>query len=108
MTLVSVMYPGGADARFDMDYYLTKHMPLVAERWSALGLKEAKVVKGVATPDGAPAPYPVIALLTWDSADAFSAAVARHGAEIFGDIPNFTNTQPSVQINDVAWTHPAQ
>ena len=100
MTLVSVMYPGGSGTRFDMGYYLGTHMPLVRERWSPMGLHEAKIVKGVGTPDGGPAPFQVMALLTWESADAFKAAVDRHGAEIFGDIPNFTDTQPVVQINE--------
>lgn len=40
MVLISVMYPGGAGTRFDMDYYLKKHMPLVSERWSSKCLSE--------------------------------------------------------------------
>ena len=100
--LVTVMYPGGSGTRFDMDYYLGHHMPLVRERWTPMGLKEARIVKGVGTPDGGPAPFQVIALLTWDSLDAFKAAAERHGAEIFGDIPRFTDTQAAVQINDFA------
>ena len=102
MVLVSVMYPIGSGNKFDMDYYLTRHMPLVSERWSPMGLHEAKVIKGVATPDGSAVPYPVIALLTWDSAEAFKTAADTHGEEIFGDIPNFTDVQPAVQINEHA------
>ena len=102
MVLVTVMYPGGSGSTFDMAYYLTHHMPLVRERWAPMGLHDATVVKGVGTPDGQPAPYPVMALLKWDSADAFQTAAAKHGAEIFGDIPSFTNVQPAVQINDFA------
>lgn len=98
MVLVSVMYPAGG--RFDMDYYLGHHMPLVRERWSSLGLHEAKIVKGVATPDGGTPPFQVMALLTWDSQDAFAKAAAAHGPEIFGDIPNFTDRQAQVQINE--------
>ncbi len=100
MILVSVMYPGGSGTRFDMDYYLKRHMPMVRERWSPVGLHEAKVVKGVGTPDGGAAPFQVMALLTWDSADAFKKAAEANGEEIFGDIPNFTDTQPAVQINE--------
>ncbi len=98
MILVSVMYPAGG--RFDMDYYLGHHMPLVRERWSSFGLHEARVVRGVSTPDGGEAPYQVMALLTWESADAFQKAAAAHGAEIFGDIPKFTDRQAQVQINE--------
>jgi uncharacterized protein (TIGR02118 family) len=98
MILVSVMYPAGG--HFDMDYYLGHHMPLVRERWSSFGLHEARIVRGVSTPDGGEAPYQVMALLTWESADAFQKAAAAHGAEIFGDIPKFTDRQAQVQINE--------
>lgn len=100
MVLISVMYPNSAGMRFDMAYYLGHHMPLVRERWSPMGLHEAKVVRGVGTPDGGAAPYPVMALLTFSSAEDFKAAAAEHGAEIFGDIPKFTDTAPIVQINE--------
>ncbi len=100
MILVSVMYPAGP--AFDLGYYLSHHMPLVRERWSAMGLHEAKVVTGTATPDGAPAPFQVIALLTFASVEAFETAAAIHGAEIFGDIPNFTTAQAQVQLNAFA------
>ena len=100
MILVSVMYPAGP--RFDMDYYLGHHMPLVRERWSALGLHEATVVRGTATPDGGAAPFQVMALLRFSSAEAFAKAASEHGPEIFGDIPKFTDAQAQVQINDFA------
>ncbi len=100
MILVSVMYPAGP--RFDHDYYLKTHMPLVRERWSGLGLHEATVVTGQGTPDGGAAPFQVIALLKFESADAFAKAAAAHGAEIFADIPNFTEAQAQVQINAFA------
>ncbi|KST60825.1 ethyl tert-butyl ether degradation protein EthD [Methylobacterium sp. GXS13] len=100
MILVSVMYPAGPN--FDMAYYLGHHMPLVRERWSALGLHDAKVVKGAGTPDGGPAPVQVMALLTFESVDAFKKAASAHGEEIFADIPNFTTAQAQVQINDFA------
>lgn len=98
MILVSVMYPSGP--AFDMEYYLGHHMPLVRERWTPLGLHEARVVRGAGTPDGKEAPFQVMALLTFDSTDAFQAAVAAHGEEIFGDIPKFTAAQAAVQFNE--------
>jgi uncharacterized protein (TIGR02118 family) len=102
MVLISVMYPAGAGTRFDMDYYLKKHMPLVSERWSSQGLHGYEVIKGVATPDGTTPPFQVIALLRFESAKAFKKAAETNGPEIFGDIPNFTDTQAAVQINDFA------
>ena len=102
MILVTVMYPSGAGTRFDMDYYLNKHMPLVSKRWTSKGLHDYTVVKGVGTPDGGAPPYQVVAHLRFESADAFKAAATADGPEIFGDIPNFTDTQPAVQLSDIA------
>jgi len=101
MIVVSVMYPASTGARFDMKYYLEKHVPLVGERWGSMGLREAKVLQGVGAPGGGAAAFSPIALLTFDSADAFEKAVAQHGQEIIGDIANFTNVQPVIQVNDV-------
>jgi hypothetical protein len=44
--------------------------------------------------------YHIIALLDFESLDAFKAAAEAHGKEIFADIPNFTNVQPSIQFNE--------
>src|SRR5262245_58428579 len=101
MILISVMYPAGAETKFDLDYYMKKHTPLVKERWTPLGLKNLQVVRGTAKGDGSAADYQIMAFLTFGSADDFKAAGKTHGTEIFGDIPNFTNAQPTVQINEI-------
>lgn len=101
MIVVSVMYPAGAEATFDMNYYREKHLPLVGARWNDCGLSEAKVLQGTGAPGGAAPVYSVIVLLTFDSVADFEQAVARHGAEIMGDIANFTNVKPVIQINGV-------
>ena len=102
MIVVTVMYPGGAEATFDQDYYLQSHIPLVKERWSAFGLQGVQVLKGTGQPDGSAAPYPITALLTFASLQDFKNAGQAHGQEVFADIPKFTNVQPVVQINEVA------
>ena len=68
-----------------------------------MGLKGARVLKGTAggTP-GSVAPYRVMVVVDFESAEAFQAAVGAHGDEIFGDIPNFTNITPVLQISDIA------
>ena len=59
-----------------------------------------KLVKGDATADpNTPPPYQVIAILDFDSLDAFHGAVEEHGADVMGDIPNFTDVSPIIQIN---------
>jgi uncharacterized protein (TIGR02118 family) len=38
---------------------------------------------------------------TFDSVEAFQAAFLPHAAEIQGDVPNYTNIQPLLQISEV-------
>lgn len=99
MILVSVMYPTGP--KFDADYYLKTHMPLVKDRWGPHGLKSAQVLRGAAKPDGSAPDYQMIALLTFGSLDDFKAAGKAHGREVFADIANFTDADAVVQINDI-------
>ncbi len=101
MIIVSVAYPAGEGARFDIDYYMKKHIPLAEARLKQGGLRETKVLRGTAAPGGGAPAYLVIALLSFDSASGFQQAIERHGAEVMGDIPNFTNVQPVIQLNDV-------
>ena len=100
MIKVSVFYPNSPGARFDMTYYTTKHMPMVQKRITAC--KGIAAEQGLAGgPPGAPATYIAIGHLLFDSVEAFQAGFAPHAAEILGDIPNYTNTQPVLQINQI-------
>ena len=101
MVIVSVMYPAADGASFDIDYYLKTHVPMAGTRWKDCGLREAKVLRGSSAPGGGAPPYLITTLLTFDSAAAFETALERHGQEIIGDLPNFTNIQPVIQVNDV-------
>jgi uncharacterized protein (TIGR02118 family) len=98
MVLVNAMYPNEPGSRFDCSYYLQKHIPLVKERWGSMGLEELRLVRGVGTPDGSPAPYQVIALLSFRSLQDFQNAAGAHAQEILGDIPNLTSVHAVLQI----------
>jgi uncharacterized protein (TIGR02118 family) len=101
MINVSVLYPNQEGAKFDLTYYLNKHTPLVKERLGA-ALKRASIDVGIngGAADSRP-PYFVICNLTFDSVDAFNAAFAPHAAEILGDIPNYTDVKPLIQVSDI-------
>ncbi len=102
MIAVNVMYPNEDGGTFDEDYYFGTHIPMVQNHWGPMGLKGARIIKGLAggTP-GAPAPYILIAQVLFDSVEDFQQAAAAHGDEIFGDVPNFTNLTPVVQVSDI-------
>ena len=101
MIKVSVMYPNGPGARFDHDYYRDKHLPLIKRRIGA-ALKYYTIDKGLAggTPN-APATYVGMCHLLCDTLEAYNSAFAPHAQEISGDIRNFTDVTPVVQISEV-------
>jgi len=100
MIKVSVFYPNVEGKKFDADYYLNKHLPFVKKKLGA-ALKRTSVDMGLAGGEpGSPAPYLVIGHLFFDSVEAFQAAFGSHAPSLMGDIPNFTNIQPVIQISD--------
>jgi uncharacterized protein (TIGR02118 family) len=101
MIKVSVLYPSGKGSIFNMAYYLATHIPLV-RRLSGAALKRVEVEEGIGglMPGSTPA-YLAMGHLFFESLQAFQAAFEPHAAEITGDIPNYTNTQPTIQISEV-------
>ncbi len=100
MIVVTVAYPAASGTRFDLDYYRRTHMPLVHERWDGMGLSRFEVLRGTGAPGGGAAPFALLAILTFSSVEAFDAAVKQHGDEVMGDIPNFTDMQAQIQVDE--------
>jgi len=102
MIKVTVLYPNTPDARFDMKYYVTHHMPMVRDKCAG-ACHSIAAESGLAGGDpGSKAPYIAIGHLTFDSVEAFQKAFGPHAAEIMADIPNYTNTQPTIQISEIS------
>ena len=99
MIRVHIFYP--PSSRFDMAYYCERHMPMVQARIGAActGFTVDAGMAGGAP--GSPPPYVAVGALTVTSIEAFGAAMAQHGAEIMGDVPNYTDAQPVLQISEV-------
>lgn len=98
MIVVSVLYPNGPKARFDIAYYTGKHMPMVQKRLGG-PLRRMAIEHGLAGGEpGSSPPFLAAGHLYFDSLEAFQAAFAPHAAAIMADIPNYTNTQPVIQI----------
>jgi len=101
MIKVSVFYPHSGGSKFDMAYYVEKHMPMVRQKLGA-ACKGMAVEHGVdgATP-GAPPTYVAMGHVWFDSVEAFRAAWAPHAEAIMGDVPNYTKIQPILQVSEV-------
>ena len=102
MVRVTVLYPNEAGKKFDHAYYVNTHMKLVHQRLDAFGLKRTEVDKGVAgAAAGAPAPYIALGHLYFDRVEDFAKGMTQHGAELLGDIPNYTNIAAQIQISEI-------
>lgn len=96
MISVHILYPKVDDSStFDMDYYTSTHMPMLAE---ALGDAckgwGATMIKG--------GQWQAIGWANVESQEALDAALAAHGAKIMGDVPNYTNVAPQLVVGDIA------
>jgi uncharacterized protein (TIGR02118 family) len=102
MICVSVFYPNAAGKKFDHDYYARSHMPLVLNRCKTCGMVRYEIDKGLA--GGAPgssASYATIARLYFDTVEGFQEAMGKHGPELLGDVPNYTDIEPQFQISEM-------
>ena len=101
MIKVTILYPAGDGKKFDMDYYLNKHIPMVKGLF-ADALKLTAIDKGLAGgAAGSQAPFVVICCFYFDNISDFQNAMKVNGSKIQGDIPNYTDIQPVIQISEV-------
>jgi uncharacterized protein (TIGR02118 family) len=101
MIKVTVLYPNAPDARFDMKYYVTHHMPMVRDKCGPECRSIAAESGLTGGEPGAQAPYIAVGHLTFDSVAAFQKTFGPNAAEIRADIPNYTNTKPIIQISEI-------
>ena len=107
MIKVNVMYPYAEGARFDHAYYRDRHMPMVKVRLGSAcayytvdkGLTAR--APGAAVTPGAPPAFVAICAFICDSVEGYQAAMQAHGAEIVGDIANYTDIAPVIQFSEV-------
>ncbi len=101
MIKVSIFYPQTANASFDMNYYVTKHMPMVRDKLGPV-CKGMAIDQGIAGgAPGTPPTYAAIGHFLCESVQAFQAAFAPHAKEIMADIPQYTKIQPIIQFSEV-------
>ncbi|MCF0040816.1 EthD family reductase [Dyadobacter fanqingshengii] len=98
---ISVMYPFAEGKTFNMEYYETKHMPMVAGYLGA-NLVKYTIEKGLSS--GIPnQPLPFLAIGTFyvKSLSEYQAAVAPNRDAIRADFANYTNVVPVILVSEV-------
>jgi uncharacterized protein (TIGR02118 family) len=98
---VSVHYPNATGAKFDMNYYLERHMPMVQQKLGP-ACKRMAVEEGIGGgAPGMPATYIAMGHLYFDSTDTFQNAFGPHAEAIMADIPNYTDIRPIIQVSEI-------
>ena len=92
MIRMSVLYPGGEDAKFDHDYYKETHIPLCCSTWNV----GAEIDKGINGPNVAAVHFFFESLEQMQSSMAVPAT-----ADVMADVVNYTNTTPVMQISEI-------
>jgi uncharacterized protein (TIGR02118 family) len=102
---ISILYPAKTGARFDVDYYLSRHVPL------ALGCLGGVVIGFSVDLGRRRPPWPAPAFLAMahylcESQEAFEAAYRPHARALQEDVANYTDIEPIYQVSDVAFHTP--
>jgi len=98
---ISIMYPFAEGKTFNMEYYETKHMPMVAV-FLGSNLVKYTIEKGLIS--GIPSqPLPFMAIGTFyvKSLEEYQAAIAPHRDAIRADFARYTNAVPVILISEV-------
>jgi uncharacterized protein (TIGR02118 family) len=98
---VCIMYPYAEGKTFNMEYYETKHMPMVAG-YLGSNLVKYTIEKGLSS--GMPnQPLPFIAIGTFyvKSLSEYQAAVSPNRETIRADFKNYTDVIPVILVSEV-------
>ncbi len=98
---VSIMYPYAEGKTFNMEYYETKHMSMVAA-FLGSNLIKYTIEKGLASGiPNQPLPFMAIGTFYIKSLSGYQAAIAPHRDAIRADFPNYTNVSPIILVSEV-------
>ena len=88
MITLNVLYPNKDGAKFDMDHYLTSHIPML-KRVLGSALKGCIVEQGLGGRDrGTKAEFAVLCHLRFDSAESYQQAIGPVAGQIRNDVAN--------------------
>lgn len=98
--VLTVLFPNSDDAKFDFDYYLGHHVPLVLSMYGK-SIRRYEVLKPVALPDGRKPPYIAITQIWIADQEAYNKASPAAAKKFRPDVPNFTNVTPVAQTGEL-------
>ncbi len=101
MLKLSVFYQYTEGTKFNMEYFLTKHMPLVEKAWGG-ALKKKEIDSGLCGSERDTPPIYIASIhLYFDSIESMLSAVNQQHQEMEKDRPHFTDILPITQLSRV-------
>ena len=100
MYCVTVLYPNEPGGHFDFAYYRDCHIPRMLD-WLGDNVLSTAVRRGIQAVDGSSAPYLCLLNTHIRSAEQFAQVMTEHREKVLGDIVNYTNLQPIIQIDEM-------
>lgn len=83
---LTVLYANEEGSAFDMNYYLSTHMPLCGKIWGPHGLQSWQVIQFITHADGSAPPYKVQAILYRDNLESLNNILRGKSKPIFDDV----------------------
>ncbi|MGO9264634.1 MAG: EthD family reductase [Candidatus Binataceae bacterium] len=103
MIKVSIFYPNIPGSRFDFDYYLNKHMPM-SLKLLGTAIKSVSIERGIEGRErDSPPAHVALCHFVCDSREAFEAAFFPNASVLTGDMPNYTDIEPVIQMSEIAF-----
>jgi uncharacterized protein (TIGR02118 family) len=98
---ISIMYPFEEGKTFNMEYYETKHMPMVAAFLGA-NLVKYTIEKGLASSiPNQPLPYMAVGTFYVKNYKEYQAAIGPNRDAITADFANYTDVMPVSLVSEV-------
>jgi uncharacterized protein (TIGR02118 family) len=98
---MTILYPAAEGVKFDADYYRDHHLKTIMSLYGkSISRFELRKV-APAAPGAPPVPYSAAVNIWISNLESFAAMNAKHGPTLVADLPNFTNSQPTIQYDKI-------
>ena len=98
---VAILYPNEEGKTFDMAYYESKHMPMLAG-FLGKNLQFYEIDKGISgRTANDKVPYLVVGYFYVKDIAEYNKAIGQNREAVVNDLKNYTNIQPIIQISEV-------
>lgn len=101
MIRITAAYPRATGKRFDMDYYVHKHLPFVLKEFGPYGLIKAEADRPLEKPGGGESPFFCVGYLYFRDLAGFQKAFKEAGAKVMAEFPKYTDVMPIIQVGEI-------